>query len=80
MAGVSRRSATGSRSSEGSILTRRDAPPNFLASAIIRAMDAFMRIADKALPHVQVVQMETPVGVIPARVHHDFSAFWIASR
>jgi hypothetical protein len=39
-----------------------------------------MRIADKALPHVQVVQMETPVGVIPARVHHDFSAFWIASR
>ena len=33
-----------------------------------------MRIADKALPHVQVV------GVIPARVHHDFSAFWIASR
>ena len=43
MAGVSRRSATGSRSGDGSILTRRDAPPDFLASAIIRAMDAFMR-------------------------------------
>jgi len=43
MAEVSQRSATGSRSSEGSILTRRDAPPDFLASAIIRAMDAFMR-------------------------------------
>ena len=43
MAGVSLRSATGSHSGDGSILTRRDAPPNFLASAIIRAMDAFMR-------------------------------------
>jgi hypothetical protein len=43
MAGVSRRSATGSRSGDGSILTRRDASPDFLASAIIRAMDAFMR-------------------------------------
>ena len=43
MAEVSQRSATGSRSSEGSILTRRDAPRDFLLSAIIRAMDAFMR-------------------------------------
>ena len=43
MAEVSQRSATGSRSSEGSILTRRDAPPDFLVSAIIRAMDVFMR-------------------------------------
>ena len=43
MAEVSQRSATGSRSSEGSILTRRDAPPDFLASAIIRAMDACAR-------------------------------------
>ncbi len=38
MAEVSQRSATGSRSSEGSILTRRDAPPDFLVSAITRAM------------------------------------------
>jgi hypothetical protein len=55
MAEVSRRSATDSRSSEGSILTRLglrpslmsliylDAPPDFLASTIIRAMDAFVR-------------------------------------
>jgi len=43
MAEVSQRSATGSRSSEGSILTRRDAPPDFLVSDIIRAMDVFMR-------------------------------------
>ena len=42
MAEVSQRSATGSRSSERSILTRRDAPPDFLVSAIIRAMDVFM--------------------------------------
>jgi hypothetical protein len=34
MAEVSQRSATGSRSGDGSILTRRDAPPDFLASAI----------------------------------------------
>jgi hypothetical protein len=33
----------GARSSEGSILTRRDAPPDFLAFAIIHAMDAFVR-------------------------------------
>jgi len=32
-----------SHSGDGSILTRWDAPPDFLASAIIRAMDAFMR-------------------------------------
>ena len=43
VAGLSRRSATGSRSSEGSILTRRDASPDFIASAIIRAMDALAR-------------------------------------
>ena len=43
MAEVSQRSATGSRSSEGSILTRRDEPLDFLVSAIIRAMDVFMR-------------------------------------
>ncbi len=43
LAGLSRRSTTGSRSSEGSILTRRDASPDFTASAIIRAMDAFAR-------------------------------------
>jgi len=43
VAGLSRRSATGSRSSEGSILTRRDASPDYISSAIIRAMDAFAR-------------------------------------